>query len=294
MKDGKPELVSSEEFARICEFEGKLYLINTGHIVQYNGKELKKIAGLPRETPEITSATTIDNGVIMIGTPNMIYVFDCRTGKIAPAAPFFEGENIKSANSVIDQKGKAWFYNNTGIIWRQTAGNRFAKIELIPQHIIKTITNERFAVCCDSRGITWITTYGNGLFAFYPDSRIQHFTTKNSELSSDFLLSVMEDNSGEVWVGTESSGINKISLSNLPINIILPKPDGSKHVYDNAVRLIYENAAGQFWIGTRSGDLYLYDHDFNKLQTVNLKDDVPFKMLWRCCAAVNVLPVMKK
>ena len=66
------------------------------------------------------------------------------------------------------------------------------------------MTIERYHIVHDSRGIIWISTYGNGLFAYdTTEDKLEHFLANindQSHISSDFLLYVMEDRAGGIWV----------------------------------------------------------------------------------------------
>ena len=82
----------------------------------------------------------------------------------------------------------------------------------MPYDKLGFIDKERYYIVHDSRGIIWISTYGNGLFAYDPATEsIQHFTSDSgisSLLASNYLQCLMEDRSGSVWVSSEFAGIS--------------------------------------------------------------------------------------
>lgn len=124
------------------------------------------------------------------------------------------------------------------------------------------IDHERYHVVHDSRGIIWISTYGNGLFAYHKsDGRMEHFVSEMNDASpitSDFLLYVTEDRSGCVWVSCEFSGLSRLSVSNEGIVRLYPE---SRELFDrsNTIRMLTQTANGDIWVGTRKGGLYRYD-----------------------------------
>jgi ligand-binding sensor domain-containing protein len=70
-----------------------------------------------------------------------------------------------------------------------------------------------------------ITTYGNGLFRYtIADGKLTHFAyDKNIRgISSNYLLSIALDRNDNIWVGTESMGINKLSFANRDVQMIYP------------------------------------------------------------------------
>ena len=82
---------------------------------------------------------------------------------------------------------------------------------------MKYIDYERYHVVRDDRGIVWISTYGNGLFTYdIQEDRLEHFVSEGKNagpIGSDFLLCLMKDRTGGIWVSSEYSGLSHISMS---------------------------------------------------------------------------------
>jgi signal transduction histidine kinase/ligand-binding sensor domain-containing protein/DNA-binding response OmpR family regulator len=273
--------ISFESFSFVHEFDNRLYFINDNRIVSYNVERSKEemATEFPGGNVGLNTTTLLNNGTILVATKADIIAFDCGKNKFVPAEGFFNRQGIRNASFYTDNKGNKWVYNVSGNIWRQTGENQFEKIELIPQQILSTIDAERYEIYHDSRNIAWITTYGNGLFALdLNNGQMNHYTVDNSDLPTNHLLCVTEDKSGEIWVGTEFAGISKISLSNYPVQILYPAP-GDSYNRSNAVRLIYEDSQGRFWLGTRSGFLHLYDRSLQKIRSHKIAGGLPFGMV---------------
>lgn len=85
------------------------------------------------------------------------------------------------------------------------------------------------------------------------------FRRKNAgPIGSDFLLCLMKDRTGGIWVSSEYSGLSHISISNKGITHVYPE---SPDVFDrsNTIRLLTKMSNGDIWVGTRRGGLYNYD-----------------------------------
>ncbi|MDR2498101.1 MAG: hybrid sensor histidine kinase/response regulator, partial [Tannerellaceae bacterium] len=262
--------ISSEFFSSIHETPDGLYLISDQHLTYFNNKQQtfgQPIAYPGGQTIMLNMATLLDNGLILIATKEELIAFDSQQKIFIPAATLFQNEIVRNATFYTDNKGNKWVYNISGSVWRNFPDNHFEKINLIPADILTAIDAERYEIYHDSHNIIWITTYGNGLFALDQNNgQTYHYTTDNSDLPTDYLLCVTEDRLGEIWVGTEFSGISKISLNNYPVKILYPASD-ERSPRKNAVRLIYEDRQGRFWIGTRTGYLHIYDASFIKLKS---------------------------
>ncbi|MDR1676710.1 MAG: response regulator [Tannerella sp.] len=280
LENGHAVKVLPEAFSAVSESDGRLYFINDRHILPYDSKQQKfgrPVAFPGNRSLTLTAATTsLHDGFVLIAAREDILVFDSRKTGFIPLKTLFNNETVRDISVYTDNRGNKWIYNHSGNIWRHLPGNRFEKISLIPKNILSTIDAERYEVYHDSRDIIWITTYGNGLFALDPnDGRIHHYTTGNSELPTNYLLCVTEDKSGEIWIGTEFAGISKISLNNYPFRILYPASAKTGN-RDNAVRLIYEDTHGRFWIGTRNGYLHIYNTAFNKIRSHKIENSLPF------------------
>jgi len=279
MEQEKPLLVSTETWNCVNEVNGTLFFFNSNQIAEYREGTLRTVVKHASSLYP-NSTMSLNNGVVLISTSDKVVAFDAIRKHMLPAEPFFGGRVLRNSVLWTDNQQHKWVFNNSGTLWMHTSDNRFIGYDLIPPQILSTITNERYSIYKDSRGITWITTYGNGLFALYPeDKQIRHYTSENSDLISDYLLCIIEDRSGEMWVGTEYSGLCKVSVNNHPVKVLLPSKDNLAHSYANSVRLLYETKVGEYWIGTRDGYLYRYDQSFTKIQTHKFENDIPYSMI---------------
>ncbi|WP_448787278.1 hybrid sensor histidine kinase/response regulator transcription factor [Bacteroides graminisolvens] len=189
---------------------------------------------------------------------NNINKITIKTSPPNPTPRLLNGKLIPNARFITDNKGNKWVFNGSGVLWFCGKNNIFKPLVLIPPEVLSLVTVERYSVFHDSRNIIWITTFGNGLFAIDPiTGKLNHFTKKNGLPSND-LHCVTEDRSGEIWVGTDYSGIVKISLSNYPVSIYYPASK-EKSYRSNAVRIIFQDSDRHYWLGTRDGELIVCD-----------------------------------
>lgn len=127
----------------------------------------------------------------------------------------------------------------------------------------------------DSRDIIWITTYGNGLFAYNPTTKeLEHFTaTANhtNPIASNYLQYIIEDHSGNLWTSSEYSGISQIEIINKGAAKVYP--EGELNIdRANAIRFISHMQDDEVWITTRAGGLYIYDNKLTKQKSKKYYD----------------------
>ena len=257
-----------------------LYFIGGGGIVIFDRARLSfsPIIYYDKENPSAHSRSyMLNEGILMIATNEKTYTFDTNKRVWIPSAKFFQGNDLRNANFSVDNKGDVWVYNMSGTLWRHRPDNTFEPLHLIPSDILSLISQERYQIYHDSRNIIWITTFGNGLFAIDENNGKTFHYTADKDLTTNYLLCVTEDRSGEIWVGTELGGISKISLTNYPFDIFYPSPGGNAD-RDNAVRLIYEDEDGRYWFGTRDGNLHVCDSTLRQIYDLRIEGGLPFSI----------------
>ncbi|HEX2936499.1 MAG TPA: two-component regulator propeller domain-containing protein, partial [Bacteroidales bacterium] len=96
----------------------------------------------------------------------------------------FPGKNLsQSAQLISDRKGGVWIFDHTGVLRQYLSEKRELRdLNLIPSTIASVIDFERYNVFIDSRNVYWITTYGNGLFRYEPQTGLlENYQYSNRE-----------------------------------------------------------------------------------------------------------------
>ena len=243
------------------------FLTENGDIYSYQeeARELVKQAAISSVAGKtsLTDDFRIKDKWVILTTAG-VYNYDLITYTLTPDPHL----NIKKGEVIRDNHGDYWIYNHTGRVHYMLAATGETKsFQLIPEEKLDHIDFERYHIVHDSRGIIWISTYGNGLFAYNTaEDKLEHFAagiTENSYINSDFLLFVMEDRAGGIWVSSEYSGVARISVLNEGTSRIYPE---NPELFDrsNAIRTIGEMPNGDIGITTRKGGLFTYDTHFNQ------------------------------
>ncbi|HJV77071.1 MAG TPA: two-component regulator propeller domain-containing protein [Paludibacter sp.] len=139
----------------------------------------------------------------------------------------------------------------------------------------------------DKIGQVWIGTYQQGLYCFYHD-KLKHFTTTNSNLSSDNIWSIVEDKYENLWIGTLGGRMQKHSINDNTNHFETPF-ENTKYVLDmfyDGDKTIYaataygltiidiEKNTNKNFLGNRKGTQQL-----NQLQIGNIYKDSR-NLLW--------------
>lgn len=269
---------SNSPFLNTHQIGDFLYFVSTEQICEFdvNKQKFLSLIRIPDNyfNPNIASCL-LNNGLILIATDNAVYGFNTKEKSFMSTDEFFRGKKLKGGRFIHDNKGNIWLNSGSGVLWRYSNNNTFTPIHLIPPSLLPLIGSERYQIFHDSRDLIWISTFGNGLFAFNQNSEQIYHLNANEGLSTNYLLCVTEDSSGEIWVGSELSGVTKITFTNYPFEIFYPNPDGNSD-RNNAVRLIYQDSNKRYWIGTRDGYLHICDSVFNPISKHLISGGIPF------------------
>ncbi len=254
-----------QNFLKAWELNKKIYLIsNRGIIKTYN---LTTNNFLPNKIIPATATAfqsiCLGENEILISTVNKgVYTYNINTGKFESFETEFAEKISGNAYFQHDSFGNVWMYNFTGNVWMINKKTRkIVRLNLIPPTVLQLIDEERYQFQSDKHGNDWITTYGNGLFCYNTNiGNLSHYTyNKNSNgLASNYLLSIVLDKNENIWVGTESMGVNKLSFANRNVQILYPDPENTLRSGNN-VKAFLELQNGNIWVSTKAGNLYQYD-----------------------------------
>lgn len=244
--------------------ESFLYLLTRdGQIYRMNQGKLEKRASLPNGSRITSSNTTFqlkDKWIIMTDKNTYNYQFD--TNEVKHNLQL----DIKNGKVITDKQGDYWIYNHTGRVrYIRKSTGAVKTFSFIPESKMGYIDHERYRITQDTRGIIWISTYGNGLFAYRPEKdELEHFTADlgNSPITSDYLLYIASDRSGNVWAAADESGLTHIEIVSEGTQRIFPEP-ATNTDRSNTIRMLARMDTSDIWIGTRTGGLYQYDDQIN-------------------------------
>lgn len=167
--------------------------------------------------------------------------------------------------SLQDSKGNLWFGSyQGGISYYDSRNKRFRSISLMGQSNLDVRT-----IYEDAQHNIWVG-YSGGIVVLNPLTMkiIQHYNTDNSELHSDFIRSIAQDEKGRFWIGTFGDGLG-IYTPNLQKIKTFTQRDG---FCSNTINQIIQDKQKRMWIGTGKGLVCFLSTDELNYKTYQRKD----------------------
>ena len=217
-------------------------------------------------------------GKLWVGTDEGLNYFNRETGE------FFHYKHDPNDPNSISHDG-IWriHEDNHGNLWIATWGgglnlfkrdeNRFIRYQHnsndpngLSDKVVRSIYE-------DKSGNLWFGTEVGGLNIYDPnlqkpdDAKFLHFQTdpmNHQSLSSNSVLSIYEDRSGIVWIGTNFGGISKYNPKKRKFAHYKSRPGKSNSLNSNSILSVYEGHKGIIWLGTNGGGLNRFDRENNK------------------------------
>lgn len=197
------------------------------------------------------------NGKWIIFTSKETYAWNLKTGIFEKDVSY----QIPQGNIQGDTEGYQFVANKTGNLWVFAPNGTLKKFFLNPNAKFSNDKKGIFKFAHDKQGRIYIASYGAGLYMLDPKTwTTQQFTAEDQDplIYSNYLLDVIVDKSGCIWVTTEGAGISCISPIGGPtINFYIPD-ETKKGDWSNYVRLIYRGKDNQIYINTRNNRIYTY------------------------------------
>lgn len=267
----------------ISLFEDKDHKIWVGtrndglNVFDYNTGLFKKYKNNPDVPGSLLNNTvnTIvqdENGKIWIGTNSGICVYDPDTDSFIELKDSWTGSGFPHTVSIImDGKGIIYLGTKNGVFVLDGETKNTLRHFQPKEHDRSSIASINIqTMMLDSRGTLWIGMRKDGLSQL-DDWETGVFinykhTSDSRSLGSDIVRSIVEDENGDIWIGTKG-GISVLKWFSIrtksgEFQHFTNDPNDPKSLSQNSIYSIYRDVKGDLWIGTWSrGVNYLYTGD---------------------------------
>ncbi len=136
--------------------------------------------------------------------------------------------------------------------------------------------NLTYRMLADHKGFLWFGTMF-GLVKYDGENYkvFRHDPNDSTSISFDDVISLFEDNKGNIWIGTWGGGLNKFNPESEKFTRYLHS-NNSKSISSNMIWAITQDKFGNIWTGSDHGVLNIFDfknNTFNKILLPQIPDD---------------------
>ena len=188
---------------------------------------------------------------------------------------FGEGEmhNSDQANITTlleDPAGRIWMGTwGGGLIGFDPINGQSVEFRYEPENPTSLGNDNIKTIFSNVSGSVWIGTFGGGLSKFdYLSQQFLHYRNNPRDansLSSKMVWSIIA-NTQELWVGTEN-GLDRLDLQTNQYTHYRYDPADNQGLQSNHIQALYQDPAGEIWIGTNMGGLSLFEPKNHRFKT---------------------------
>jgi signal transduction histidine kinase/ligand-binding sensor domain-containing protein/AraC-like DNA-binding protein len=225
------------------------------------------------------SAFYLDNGNnVWIGEETKgLYRINLETGFSYHYSKDEQGDNHITHNMVHcfteDHQGRLWIGTEAGLcIWSAVTGKfTFSRYDMANPAGLNS--NPIYDAFCDRNGNIWLGSYFGGINFW--NAKKSFFKTWQSgfgkrQLGGNVVSCLKEDAIGNIWIGLEDLGINKLDVSSGIITKYSTDTEGSGLTYSNVHDLMFLND-NALWIATYTGGINILNTITGKYDHINQK-----------------------
>ncbi len=261
-------------FRKALEHDGMVYFLSNKNII-YRYDISKQSFVSPLRSPDkyrFFDFSIINNNSLLVSAwENDVLRLNLTTNQFTTNALKTSEPFDSPPQFILDENNDLWIYDHSGRVIYYDAKTGYSKeLQLIAPEIAEVIDDGRYNILIDDKGIYWITTYGNGLYYYdKANDELVNYTYKQGMNSpaSDYLLSLTEDNYGNIWIGCEYAGALKVTKKKYKVEYLKPEQNQSIGTGNN-IKVIYKDSDQNIWVGAKNGSLYLYNNQLELKQRI--------------------------
>ncbi|WP_020533895.1 two-component regulator propeller domain-containing protein [Flexithrix dorotheae] len=245
-----PRALESSPSPVISDKNGNIVIGAVSAIYVFTENRFKKVLNKTTEENEFyTTAFERKNGDLLFGGTNGVSVYNGEEFKTLIHRDSLNGRHVNAIEE--DHLGRLWLATEGDGIYIYEKNGNLKNLNRIHGNIPNNVVN---SILIDSRKNIWFGTSGNGIWKIPDaDENSTPIGFEDLSLNSSNIYSIIEDDSGNIWIGTDR-GLNELLI--LQNDYVKVKSFGIAEgflpleVCNNSVA---KDSLGNIWFGTVEG-----------------------------------------
>ena len=155
---------------------------------------------------------------------------------------------------------------NGDLLYTDSKSGKQLRFNVVEPHMFQLTKNLKCHVITDRNGLVWVSTNGGGLTVYDRNTHIVRHINRSSQqpnIGSDFLVDMMEDRDGNIWVTAENYGVTCLKVRKRNYDVININSNNTEK--GNWVRMLRRIDDRRILIADMEGRLKISD---DELQTI--------------------------
>lgn len=219
--------------------------------------------------------TDVDGNVWYANTSIGLYKYLVKSDSLIKIPTYYTKSNGISSDSVmsiaLDSESHVWITTKKGYL-EKIDRNTNAVISRVQ---LPDVYDNYYEIYIDKDDVMWIvdTNHNNGIIVYNSrKDELKSFNGKEGKLklSSDLVSAFIQDEVGNIWIGTDHGGLNIINKNTFDNRVVKNMPFNENSLIGNTITTMYKDRNNFIWIGTyKNGFSYyhesLYNFDFRQI-----------------------------
>ncbi|MDB6083389.1 MAG: hypothetical protein JWN43_1270, partial [Gammaproteobacteria bacterium] len=268
---GNPASLTGNQLSRVLEDPTGALWVGTRdgglNRMDRDGRVIEVFRHNPQQPTSLASddvrAILADHaGHLWIGTEDGLDLLNRSTGQFSHYR-----HDPSDAESLRDSYIMSLYEDQTGLVWIGTRAGGVSRWNPrsweLGAHRPDWLGNKLVTAFADApNNKVWVATRGGGLIQFDADTGkatdIDVIVGRPNAIGDPRVMSLRQDHTGVLWIGTMASGVRKLGpngrLESIPV-----RPGDPRSLSAAGITTIYEAQNGQIWIGTFGGGANVLD-----------------------------------
>jgi diguanylate cyclase (GGDEF)-like protein len=224
---------------------------NAGGLNRYDAEQ-DAFVGLPigaggTRDGNVAALTSDGQGGLWVGTGRGLDHLDGSSGRVDPPSERLPSAQVNAL--LLDRQGTLWVGTRGGLLRRPAGAARFEAAPWPAPGGAPAVT----ALAQDLAGRIWVGTALHGAFVFETGAALPRpvlETEGGVHALGDTITTVREVGSGEVWLGTDNSGLLRVDTTTWRTRRELHDDTRPSSLADNGIHTLFMDRSGLVWVAS--------------------------------------------